>query len=343
MVLDEPTAVLTPQETDQLLTFLRDLVDKGLTIIFITHKLEEVMQVSDRVTVLCDGKNVATLDTAVTNPRELARLMVGRDVLMEIPERHGNPGAVVLSVRNLVVKDERGLTAVDKISFDVREQEVVGLAGVSGNGQSELALALAGLAPAVAGEITLNGTAIQNLTPREVSKLGLTHVPEDRHKMAVILPFSVSDNYIMHDYCDKPYARRGFLDFRKIKSHSRELSAKYDVRLATVDSPISSLSGGNQQKVVVAREISRKPRLLLVNQPTRGIDIGATEYVRQQIIEQRDAGTAVLLISTELEEILHLSDRILVIYEGKIVGEVPPDQSLIEQIGLMMAGKQVEA
>ena len=343
LILDEPTAVLTPQETVQLLTFLRDLVDKGLTIIFITHKLDEVMQVSDRVTVLRDGKNVATLDTAVTNPRELARLMVGRDVLMEIPERHGNPGAVVLSVRNLVVKDERGLTAVDNISFDVREQEVVGLAGVSGNGQSELALALAGLAPVVAGEINLNGTAVQNLTPREVSKLGLTHVPEDRHKMAIIMPFSVADNYIMHDYRDKPYARRGLLDFRKIRSHSSELSVKYDVRLATVDSPISSLSGGNQQKVVVAREISRKPRLLLVNQPTRGIDIGATEFVRQQIIEQRDAGTAVLLISTELEEILHLSDRILVIYEGKIVGEVPPDQSLIEQIGLMMAGKQIDA
>lgn len=341
LILDEPTAVLTPQETKHLLTFLRGLADKGLTIIFITHKLEEVMQVSDRVTVLRDGKKVATVDTGATNPHELARLMVGREVLMELPERHGQPGAVVLAVRGLQVRDERGLMAVAGVSFDVHEREIVGIAGVSGNGQSELALALAGLMPVHGGEIELAGQLVQHLGPRLASDLGLTHVPEDRHKMAIILPFTVSDNFIVHDYEREPFARRKFLKAGAIRAYAQQLVRAYDVRLASIEDPISSLSGGNQQKVVVARELNRRPRLLLVNQPTRGIDIGATEFVRQQILAQRDVGAAVLLISTELEEVLHLSDRILVMYEGKIVGAVPPDRTLLDQIGLMMAGKQV--
>jgi ABC-type uncharacterized transport system ATPase subunit len=342
LILDEPTAVLTPQETEHLLTLLRDLAGEGLTIIFITHKLEEVMQISDRVTVLRDGKDVATLNTADTSARELARLMVGRDVLMELPERRGEVGDVVLSVRDLTVQNERGLTAVDNISFDVFEREVVGIAGVSGNGQTELALALAGLTPIAGGTIHLDGQDATNLTPRQLSQAGFAHVPEDRHKMAIVLPFAVSENFILHDFKDQPFAQRGFLKFGTIEEHSSQLVGKYDVRLASLEDPISSLSGGNQQKVVVARELHRNPRLLLVNQPTRGIDVGATEFVRQQILLQSDVGTAVLLISTELEEIFHLSDRILVMYEGKIVGELPPDRELIDEIGLMMAGKQVE-
>ena len=339
LILDEPTAVLTPQETVQLLGFLRELANKGLTIIFITHKLDEVMQVSDRVTVLRDGKEVATLNTAETNPRELAKLMVGREVLMELPERTGEPGEVVLTVTDLSVNDERGLPAVKNVSFEVRAAEVVGLAGVSGNGQSELALALAGLLPVSGGQINLNGEVAHNLSPRALSKLGLTHVPEDRHKMGIILPFSVAENFILHDYNKPPFARKGFLSFRKILSHSWALVKKYDVRLADVDDAIANLSGGNQQKAVIARELHRNPRFLLINQPTRGIDIGATEFVRQQILVQREAGTAILLVSTELEELFALSDRILVMYEGQIVGEVPPKQELIEEVGLLMAGK----
>jgi simple sugar transport system ATP-binding protein len=342
LILDEPTAVLTPQETSHLLEFLRQLVDeKGMTIIFITHKLDEVMAISDRVTVLRDGKDIKTLDTSDTNARELARLMVGRDVLMEMPERQGEAGRVVLSTRDLVVRDERGLEAVSGVTFDVKEREIVGIAGVSGNGQSELALAVAGLAPIAGGKIELNGHLAVNATPRQMSEHGLGFIPEDRHKMAIILPFTVSENLIMHEYNVPPYAQHRMLKFGEIRRHSQELVTNFDVRLASVEDPISSLSGGNQQKVVVARELGRKPRLLLANQPTRGIDIGATEFVRQQIILQRDAGAAVLLISTELEEIMALSDRILVMYEGRIVGEVPPDHTLIPQIGLMMAGKQV--
>ncbi|MFN2124180.1 MAG: ABC transporter ATP-binding protein [Candidatus Promineifilaceae bacterium] len=341
LILDEPTAVLTPQETEGLLRLLRELSEEGLTIIFITHKLEEVMQISDRVTVLRDGQDVATVNTADTSPEQLARLMVGRDVLMELPDRHGAVGDAVLSVKNLVVENERGLIAVDNLSFEVHEREVVGIAGVSGNGQTELALALAGLTPISSGEIYLDNQDATHVTPRQLSQNGFAHVPEDRHKMGIILPFTVSENFILHEFKDQPYAQHGLLKESIIEENSTRLVEKYDVRLASVDEPISSLSGGNQQKVVVARELNRNPRFLLVNQPTRGIDIGATEFVRQQILLQRDAGTAVLLISTELEEIFHLSDRILVMFEGKIVGEVPPDRGLIDEVGLMMAGKEV--
>ncbi|NWG75195.1 MAG: ABC transporter ATP-binding protein [Rubrivivax sp.] len=342
LILDEPTAVLTPQETTQLLTLLRSLADKGLTIIFITHKLEEVMMVSDRVTVLRDGKEVATLNTIETNPRELARLMVGREVLMEFARHPVQPGEVVLSVRHLVVNNERGLPAVKDVSFEVREREIVGIAGVSGNGQSELALALAGLAPITGGEIRLGGQMTHNLSPRRLSQLGLTHIPEDRHRMGVILPFSVAENFIMHEYDCAPYARRGFLAFRRIEHHAWELVKKFAIRAADVADEIGHLSGGNQQKVVVARELHRDPRLLLVNQPTRGIDVGATEFVLQQILLHKESGAAVLLISTELEELLALSDRILVMYEGQLMGEVPARRELVEEIGLLMAGKKVE-
>lgn len=342
LILDEPTAVLTPQETIHLLKFLRELVQRGLTIIFITHKLEEVMQVSDRVTVLRDGQVVATLNTKDTNPRELAKLMVGREVLMELKRSERKPGKVVLSVHNLRAKNERGLLAVKGVSFDVREGEVVGIAGVSGNGQTELALALAGLVEAEYDAIQLNG---HSLTQRELSKLnrmGFAHVPEDRQKMGLILPFSVAENFVLETYNDQPFAKRGFLRHSKIKEYSHQLVKKFSIRAANVEEEIAHLSGGNQQKVVVARELDRKPAFLLVNQPTRGIDIGATEFVRQQILLQRDAGTAVLLISTDLEEVFSLSDRILVMFEGEIMGEVPADYSLIEQVGLMMAGERLD-
>ncbi len=342
LILDEPTAVLTPQETDGLLSFLKEMTERGLTVIFITHKLDEVMRASDRVTVLRDGREVATVQTAETNPRALARLMVGREVFLEPPPREGRVGKNVLSVKNLSVDDERGLPAVRDITFEVKSGEIVGIAGVSGNGQSELALALAGLRPVSSGEIYFLDTPATNLSPRKLSRLGLAHVPEDRHKMGIVLPFTVAENFILHDFGDPPFARNGFLHSGVIRGHARKLAQKYAIRHSAVDQEIAHLSGGNQQKVVVARELRRNPRLLLVNEPARGIDIGATEFVRRQIAEARDAGSAVLLISSDLEELFALSDRLLIFYEGKIVGQAPTNNELIEEIGLMMAGQKIE-
>ena len=341
LILDEPTAVLTPQETAQLLHLLRSLADRGLTVIFITHKLEEVMQVSDRVTVLRDGRVIATVNTAETNPRELARMMVGRDVLMNLARTPYAPGEPVLAVEGVSVLNERGQEVVHDLTFQVREREIVGVAGVSGNGQTELALALAGLLPTCCGTIRLGGMVIEKLSPHALGHMGLAHLPEDRIKMGIVLPFSVAENMILHEYNHAPYSRKGFLVFRAISKHARELVDKFDVRTAGVDTEIQNLSGGNQQKVVVARELQRDPRFMLVNQPTRGIDIGATEFVLQQILAQRERGAAILLISTELEELFGISDRILVMYEGHIVGEVPPDRSRLEEVGLMMAGKRI--
>lgn len=343
LILDEPTAVLTPQESEHLLDFLRQLADKGLTIVFITHKLEEVMQISDRVTILRDGKTIATVNTKDTNPRELAKMMVGRDVLMDLNKKEKQPGKVIFSVKNLNVKDERGLSAVRNFSFDVHEREVVGIAGVSGNGQSELALALAGLMQSEFDSISLNDLSITKRDLTRLNQLGMAHIPEDRQKMGLILPFTVSENFIAETFNDRPFSKFGFLQFETIKKYSQSLVQKFSIRVGDVDEEIAHLSGGNQQKVVVARELDRRPKFLLVNQPTRGIDIGATEFVRQQIIAERDEGAAILLISTDLEEIFALSDRILVMFEGQIMGEVSPDPDMIEQVGLLMAGKTVES
>ncbi len=343
LILDEPTAVLTPQESEHLLGFLRQLADKGLTIVFITHKLEEVMQISDRVTILRDGKTIATVKTKETNPRELAKMMVGRDVLMELNKKEKIPGKIIFSVKNLNVKDERGLLAVRGVSFEVHEREVVGIAGVSGNGQSELALALAGLLESDYESIILNGHSITKHNIQKLNQLGLAHIPEDRQKMGLILPFSVSENFIAETFNDQPFSRYGFLQFKTIKNYSQSLVKKFSIRTGDVDEEIAHLSGGNQQKVVVARELDRRPKFLLVNQPTRGIDIGATEFVRQQILAERDTGAAILLISTDLEEIFALSDRILVIFEGQIMGEVPADPDQIERVGMLMAGKVEES
>jgi general nucleoside transport system ATP-binding protein len=341
LILDEPTAVLTPQETDRLLKFLRDLVKEGMTAVFISHKLDEVMQVSDRVTVLRDGQVIGTRETSRTNPRELARMMVGREVLMDLPRRDANAGEPVLTVRNLQVRDARGLLAVKGVSLQVREGEIVGVAGVSGNGQTELALALAGLADSLEyDQILLGGRDLGKRELANMSRMRTAHIPEDRQKMGVILPFSVAENFIIEEFREPQFSQRGFLRRGRIHTHSVSLVKKFDIRVANVNDEIAHLSGGNQQKVVVARELERHPRFLLVNQPTRGIDVGATEFVRQQILEERRSGTAILLISTDLEEIFALSDRILVMFEGEIVGELPPDRALLEEAGLMMAGNR---
>ena len=344
LILDEPTAVLTPQETNHLLKFLKELASHGKTIIFITHKLNEVMDASDRVTVLRDGKVVGTTITAETNPRELARMMVGREVLMDLNRENTKPGEAVLSVRNLKVKDERGLLALKGVSFDVHRGEIVGIAGVSGNGQTELALALSGLVDDVEfDQIVLCGKSMTPKTLRNHGHKSFAHIPEDRHKMGVILPFSVAENFILERYKENPFSSWGLLNNGWIKSYSKSLVSKFSIRVANVEDEIANLSGGNQQKVVVARELDRNPCFLLANQPTRGIDIGATEFVHKQLLQQRDANTGILLISTELEEIFALSDRIIVIYEGEFMGEVKSDPSLLEQVGLMMAGKRLDS
>jgi simple sugar transport system ATP-binding protein len=291
------------------------------------------------VTILRDGQAVATVDTPATNPRELARLMVGREVLLDLERAAGQPGDVVFAVEGLRVNDVRGLPAVRDVSITVRAREVVGIAGVSGNGQSELALALAGLLPSTFESYILDGAAITQRELTRLNRLGLAHIPEDRQKMGLVLPFSVSENFIAETYRDHPFAKRGFLAFKTIKDYALAQVRKFSIRVGDVDEEIAHLSGGNQQKVIVARELDRQPRFLLVNQPTRGIDIGATAFVRQEIIAARDRGAAILLISTDLEEILALSDRVLVMFGGRIVGEASPDPAQIEQIGLLMAGQ----
>jgi general nucleoside transport system ATP-binding protein len=343
LVLDEPTAVLTPSETHRLLKLLRGLVAEGKTVIFISHKLDEVMRVSDRVNVMRDGRVVFTTETADTNPRELAREMVGREVLMSLPPRGGAQGRVVLAVEDLHCRDDLGLPAVKGVSFEVRAGEIVGVAGVSGNGQSELALALSGLIRRAGGSIRLNGENVAGLSARAINRLPMAHIPEDRHLYGVVLPLPLTENAIMHRYAQAPFARAGFLDSGAIERHTRELIQQFRVRADGVDTPIQTLSGGNQQKFVVARELSRNPDLLLVNQLTRGIDVGATELVMQAVLGACEKGAAILLISTELEELFSLCDRILVIYEGRIVGEMPSDRTRLEELGLMMAGQASEA
>jgi simple sugar transport system ATP-binding protein len=343
LILDEPTAVLTPQETDRLLELLRNLVVDGKTVIFISHKLDEVMRVSDRVSVMRDAKVVFTTETANTNPRELARMMVGRDVLMDLPRKQLAPGRVVLSVRGLNCANELGLPAVKDVSFDVRANEIVGIAGVSGNGQSELALALTGLLPIGSGSVKLNGSEIAGLKSSEINRLPMAHIPEDRHKMGIVLPLPLTENTILHRYDQAPFSSRGLLKTSEIAAHTRELVRSYKVKAASENELIENLSGGNQQKLVVARELARNPDFLLINQLTRGIDIGAMELVMQRVLKERDAGKAILLISTELEELFGVCDRIMVIYEGRLLGELPPDRARLEEMGLLMAGNTAEA
>ncbi|WP_347268222.1 ABC transporter ATP-binding protein [Paracoccus sp. (in: a-proteobacteria)] len=342
LVLDEPTAVLTPQETDRLLVLMRDLVADGKTIIFISHKLDEVMRVSDRISVMRDCHVVHTTRVQDTNPRELARLMVGRDVLMELPRAPAQPGEAVLRVEGLNARNDLGLPALKDIDLSVHRGEIVGIAGVSGNGQTELALALAGLLSADSGRISLKGRDITGLSPAEVNALSFAHVPEDRHKMGILLPLTLAENAILHCHDRAPFARRGLLQRRQIAEFTRELIRRFRVKTPDENERIGNLSGGNQQKLVVARELARDPDFILVSQLTRGIDIGAIEFILQEMLRQRDAGRAILLISTELEELFAVCDRILVMCHGEIMGEVPPDRSRLEEVGLLMAGKKPE-
>jgi ABC-type uncharacterized transport system ATPase subunit len=342
LILDEPTAVLTPQEVDELFPTLREMAQLGHAIIFITHKLHEVMAVSDRVTVLRDGRVVATVATEDTTTRELARMMVGRELLREYDKKPQDPGDVVLKVEDLHALNDKGLPALREVSFDVRAGEILGLAGVSGNGQRELAEVIAGLRSATGGHVFVQEREITNKLPAQIIKAGLGYIPEDRLHMGTIPEFSVSENVILKDNDRPPLAKRSFLDLEAIEQYSTRLVDEFDVRTPSLETKVRSLSGGNIQKLILAREISREPAVLVAAQPTRGLDVGATQHVHQRLLDQRGRGKGILLISEDLDEILQLADRITVIYEGRIMDTLPADQATSEQLGLLMAGVREE-
>ena len=337
LILDEPTAVLTPGEVDEFFGVVRSLVDQGTSIVFITNKLREVLDVADRITVLRDGRTVGSADPATASEQDLANLMVGRDVLLRIAKTDATPGPERLMVRDLVVHDDRGLVAVDGVSFAVRAGEVFGIAGVDGNGQRELVEALAGMRAAVAGSVHIGDVDVTQADARSVSELGVGHVPEDRSRHGVIAQFTLADNLVLNSYFRAPFARRRVRNDRAVRAHARELVERFDIRARSLDSAVSDLSGGNQQKVIIARELSGNQTVLLVAQPTRGLDVGSIEFIHHRIIELRDQGAAVLLVSAELDEILGLADRIGVLYRGRLVEVVERAATSREEIGLFMA------
>jgi general nucleoside transport system ATP-binding protein len=343
LILDEPTAVLTPQEVEEFFAILRRMREQGKTVVIITHKLSEVLAISDDVTVMRDGRVVGSVKTAGTDAAELARLMVGRDVLLRVEKPKAEPGETVLSVRDFAVTARDGSRRVGGVTFDVRAGEIVGVAGVEGNGQTELIEALAGLAgeATVSGEIVFQGRDISGVSARERRELGVAHIPEDRHRRGLLLDFDLAENSILGTHY-RPPAAAGLggvlLDGAAIRARAARLIEEFDVRPANPDLPARSLSGGNQQKLIIGREFDQRPKLLLVSQPTRGVDIGAIEFIHRQLVHLRDAGCAVLLVSAELEEVTALADRLLVIHDGRIAGEVDPATTSHEEIGLMMTG-----
>ena len=337
LILDEPTGVLTPAEADHLFRILGMLREQGKTVILITHKLREIMAITDNVSVMRRGEMVATRKTSETTVEELAELMVGRRVLLRVEKGEANPGEVALSVRNLTVHDGRGVPMVKNVSFDVRKGEIVGIAGVAGNGQSELLEALSGIRKPHSGEIWIDGKKITHADPAQMREIGVAHIPEDRHHMGLILPFEERENNILGYHHRDAYGRGGVLDRQAILEDAKARIEKYDIRPPNPMLKTANFSGGNQQKIVVAREIERDPDILLVGQPTRGVDIGAIEFIHSRIIDMRDSGKAVLLVSVELDEIRALSDRILVMFAGENVGETTPEADE-QKLGLMMAG-----
>ncbi len=338
LILDEPTAVLSPQEVVEFFAILRRMKEQGKTIVIITHKLDEVLAISDEVTVMRDGKTVGHVRTSETNAKELARMIVGRDVLLRVEKTDADPADAVLEVKGLKVRGNHGL-AVDDVSFAVRAGEIVGIAGIEGNGQTELIEALAGLAVPVAGSIWFSGTDVTSLSARALKELGVAHIPEDRHKRGLLLGSDLSENSILGVHYRPPIATGvGMVNGAAVARHVKGIIRDFDVRPGDENQLARSLSGGNQQKLVIGREFGLKPKLLLVSQPTRGVDIGAIEFIHRKLIELRDAGSAVLLVSAELEEVTALADRLLVIREGRIVGEVDPKVASTEDIGLLMTG-----
>jgi ABC-type uncharacterized transport system ATPase subunit len=338
LILDEPTAVLTPQEVEELLEVIHSLVEQGKSVIFITHKLKEVLSIADRITVLRNGKVVGNTTPDQATMESLASMMVGREVILTVDKEPPQPGQVVLDVQNLVVNDDRNLTAVDDVSFQVREGEILGVAGVQGNGQTELVEALAGLRTAEEGKILISGNDVTGSSPRQIREIGTAHIPEDRQQDGLILSFPIDENMVLNTYYEPPFTKRFNLQHGEIEKAAQARVEEFDVRTPSVLIPVSSLSGGNQQKVIVAREFSRPIKLLIASQPTRGLDVGSIEYIHNRIVQKRDEGCAVLLVSPELDEILSLSDRIAVMYDGKIVSILPAEEATREGLGLLMAG-----
>ncbi len=338
LVLDEPTAVLTPQEVDDLFVILRQMAKEGHALIFISHKLNEVLAISQRVTVLRDGRVVGTRATSETSQAELARMMVGREVLLQYDRPPAQPGAVRLHVEDLWSQGDQGGNGLRGVSLDLCAGEIVGLAGVSGNGQRELAEALAGLRPIQRGQVALNGRDVTRRSPAECLREGQAYIPEERMRDGAIKEFSVAENLILQDHGQPPYSHATFLDFKAIEIRALELIEAFSVKTPGSDTPLKNLSGGNIQKLILARELSRRPAVVIAAQPTRGVDIGSTEYIHHRLLEQRAAGAAILLISEDLDEIRALSDRIAVIYEGKVVGIVDGRTATAEELGLMMTG-----
>lgn len=340
LIFDEPTAVLTPQEIDELMSIMQGFADEGKSILFITHKLNEIMAVADRCTVLRKGKCIGTVSIRDTTKEELSKMMVGREIVFKIKKSEAKPGNIVLSVKNAKVqsKSNKG-NAVNNVSFDVREGEIVCLAGIEGNGQTEFVSALTGLEKFSGGTITLCGKDITKSSIRTRSKVGMSHIPEDRHKHGLVLDYSLEENLVLQRYWNPEFQHFKFIKRNEIRSYAEKLIEQYDVRSGQGPITITrSMSGGNQQKAIIAREIDKEHKLLVAVQPTRGLDVGAIEYIHKQLISIRDAGKAVLLVSLELEEVMNISDRILVMYEGKIVGELDPKEITVQELGLYMSG-----
>ncbi len=337
LILDEPTAVLTPQETEALFRIMRSLRDSGRSILFITHKLKEVLSVADRITVMRLGRVVGSTTPDEADEKSLATMMVGRDVELVITKTPASPAEPVLQLEQLSVADERGVTVVEDVNLEIRAGEIVALAGVQGNGQTELAEAIVGLRPVRSGVLRVEGADLTDATPRERIRAGLAQVPEDRQADGLVLSMSIAENLILDQYDAPPFARHGVRDLSAMRAYGARALSEFDIRAASADVPAGTLSGGNQQKVVVARELSRKVKVLVASQPTRGLDVGSIEYVHRRIVDARNAGAAVLIISSELDEVLALGDRVAVMYRGRIVGIVDPAVGR-ETVGLMMAG-----
>ncbi len=342
LIFDEPTAVLTPQEIEELMKIMKDLAAEGKSILFITHKLNEIKAVADRCSVLRKGKYIGTVDVAATTKEEMSEMMVGRKIHFAVDKKPCVPGAPDFEVRNLVVPSKRSSKkAVNNVSFTVSKGEILCIAGIDGNGQSELVYALTGLGPVESGNILLKGTDITKMSVRNRNILGMSHIPEDRHKDGLVLDYTLAENLILKKYFTDEFQHNGFIKFNEAHAYADRLINEFDIRSGQGTKTIArSMSGGNQQKAIVAREIDYDPEILIAVQPTRGLDVGAIEYIHKQLVEQRDAGKAVLLISLELDEVMNVSDRILVIFEGEIVADLKPEETTVQELGLYMAGSK---
>ena len=336
LIFDEPTAVLTPQEISELLDIMRSLVKEGKSIILITHKLKEIMEVCDRCTVIRKGKGIGTVNVSETNVNELASLMVGREVHFKTEKKEARPGKTVLKIEDLYVKDKRKVDIVKGLDLEVRAGEIVGIAGVDGNGQSELIEAITGLTKVSSGSIKLNDKEIANLSPRKITENGVGHIPQDRHKFGLVLDYSIGENIVLQTYYKKPYSKAKVLNYKEIFRKAQSIIDEFDVRTPSVYTKARALSGGNQQKAIIGREIDRSPDLLIAAQPTRGLDVGAIEFIHNKLVEERDKGRAVLLVSFELDEIMDVSDRIAVMFDGKIVAIVKPEDTNEQELGLLI-------